>query len=59
MFVKQKVNIISYKSAKTDGQEDHQMQHEDAYLFVEMIVYLTDFFAQYSTCSMDLSKRNT
>lgn len=27
MFVKQKANIISYKSAKTDGQDDHRMQH--------------------------------
>lgn len=27
MSVKQEANIISYKSAKTDGQEDNQIQH--------------------------------
>lgn len=27
MSVKQKANIISYQSAKTDGQDDNQIQH--------------------------------
>lgn len=27
MFLKEKANIITYKSAKTDGQDDHQIEH--------------------------------